>query len=210
MKNLYDKDYFENGIESGLSCYVNYRWLPEQSIAMCESMADFMDLKKDYKILDYGCAKGFTVKALCSLGYNCYGADISSYAVDTADSEISNRISLLELDKINTWFQENKFDAIICKDVLEHIPYENMDQLLTNFRNSSNKLFIIVPLAENGVYVAPEYEKDVTHIIREDIEWWVNKLIKNGFNVEKSTYRVTGIKDNWSQYPKANAFILCE
>jgi hypothetical protein len=36
--NAFTKDYYENGRACGLSCYENYRWLPELTIPMCERL----------------------------------------------------------------------------------------------------------------------------------------------------------------------------
>lgn len=210
MKNLYDINYFENGIESGISCYVNYRWMPDQTISMCNSMIQYAEIKKNDSVLDYGCAKGFTVRALNELGYRCRGVDVSRYAIDNADPTIIDKVELIDDENSNVWFKENKFDVIVCKDVLEHVSYENIDKLLTDFRNSSKKLFVIVPLAKDGCYIAPEYEQDVTHIIREDNSWWTKKLLKANFRIIKNSFIVKGIKDNWSHYPQANGFFLCE
>jgi SAM-dependent methyltransferase len=209
MKNLYDESYFENGVASGVSCYVNYRWLPEQTFSMCQSMINFASIEKSDRILDYGCAKGFTVRALVEMGYDCHGVDISDYAVSQSDAGIRHRLTVLNEDNHNRWFEDKRFDVILCKDVLEHVPYENIGQVLKNFRNISQKLFVIVPLAHNGSYDAPEYELDVTHIIREDLDWWTRQLISAGYDNVTATYRIPGIKDNWSHYQKGNGFFLC-
>ena len=62
--NYYDRDYFENGHETGKSGYSNYRWLGEPTIKMSESIISYCDLEINDSILDYGCAKGFLIKAL--------------------------------------------------------------------------------------------------------------------------------------------------
>jgi len=209
MKNLYDKSYFENGVESGVSCYVNYRWLPDQTFTMCQSMIKFADIKKSDLILDYGCAKGFTVRALTEMGYDCYGVDISDYAVNESDERIRHRLTVLNEDNHNSWLKDKRFDIILCKDVLEHVSYEKIAQTLQNFRNITTRLFVIVPLAHNGVYDAPEYELDVTHVIREDLDWWKCQLHAAGYDNVTATYRIDGIKDNWSHYKKGNGFFLC-
>ena len=48
---------------------------------MCHHIAKDMDLDDNEKVLDFGCAKGFTVKALRLLGYKAYGVDVSEYAI---------------------------------------------------------------------------------------------------------------------------------
>lgn len=209
MKNLYDKSYFENGIETGVSCYVNYRWMPDQTYSMCKSIIDFAEIKPVDRVLDYGCAKGFIVRALVDMGYDCIGVDISEYAISQAHDSIKDRLTLLNEDNQKSWNNTAKFNVAICKDVLEHVPYEMILSVLTDLRSATNKLFVVVPLAENGVYVATEYEIDITHIIREDLDWWKNMLVSAGFKNIDAKYLVNGIKDNWSHYSRGNGFFLC-
>jgi len=207
MKSLYDKDYFEDGISVGISCYTNYRWLPAETLKMCVSISEFANIKKDDVILDYGCAKGFLVKAMLKLGYEkVYGVDISDYAVDNCDPEVKDRIfRIINNDQLLA----ERYDCIICKDVLEHISYKEIDGLIQNFRAITKNLLVIVPLGENNKYVIEDYERDKTHVIRESLQWWRETLERNGFKVEKSLYRVEGIKDNWASYETGNGFFVC-
>ena len=101
-----------------------------------------------------------------------------------------------------------KKDVIICKDVLEHVPYENIHDLIKSFYICSSKLFVVVPLAENGKYIIPDYEKDFTHIIREKEQWWKKVFESVGYKVD-FTFKLSGVKDNWSHYQKGNGFFLC-
>lgn len=203
MKNLYDREYFENGISSGVSCYVNYQWMPELTLLMCKSIIDFCKINNRDTILDYGCAKGFLVKAMMQLGYDCYGVDISEYAVQKCDPSVRDRIEILTEGKLKN------YDFIVCKDVLEHISYNSLSTILCRLRRSCKKLFVVVPLGENGKYVIEEYEKDITHVIREDLAWWLKALSDAGFQDIKSSYSVRGIKDKWSMYDKGNGFFVC-
>ena len=60
----YDEDYFERGLSSGKSGYDNYRWLPELTIKFAYKIIKELNLREGDRVLDYGCAKGFFVKAL--------------------------------------------------------------------------------------------------------------------------------------------------
>jgi SAM-dependent methyltransferase len=155
MKNLFNKEYFESGIERGLSCYSNYRWIPELTIPMCSVMISHLGIGESERVLDYGCAKGYTVKAMRLLHRECYGVDISEYALRSAPTEVSEYLSLLlEGGKI----PYNNIDWTIAKDVLEHVPYDELSQTLSNIREITKSLFVIVPLGENGKYEVPAYE----------------------------------------------------
>ena len=213
MKNKYDENYYENGVQLGISGYTNYRWIPQRTIPTCKNMAETLNIKENDILLDFGCAKGFIVKALNILGYNCYGVDVSEYAIKNADLQIRNKVFLysdisiyrLILEK----YKKEKFDLVISKDVFEHIPYNDIDSVIKEIRQITKRLFVVVPLAKNKEYVVPNYEADITHIIREDLFWWINKLESCGFEVLYSSYKMNGIKDNWSHYEKGNGFFIC-
>ena len=92
----YDEDYFENGIKTGKSCYENYRWLPELTIPMAMTIIDLLKIQRFETVLDFGCAKGYLVKAFKLLYRNAFGVDASPYAIANCDSEVANRCFLME------------------------------------------------------------------------------------------------------------------
>ncbi len=86
-KEEFDRDYFERGIASGKSLYENYRWIPELTIPMAMTYIDTLGLKKEDRILDFGCAKGYVVKALRMLHRKAWGCDVSDYAIESSDQD---------------------------------------------------------------------------------------------------------------------------
>lgn len=211
MKTKYNKDYYENGLAKGLSCYENYRWIPELTYPMAYSICKTLKIKKNDKILEYGCAHGFLVKALNDFKIDTYGVDISSYALSKVDHEIKKKTHLLKnnnirnsLKKMNIKF---KFDHIISKDVFEHIQPKDLRKILREMSKITKELFVIVPLGDKGKYRIKSYAEDKTHIIAEDEKWWKNLFIKNKFKVKSFSYNVEGIKDKWySTNTKGNGF----
>ena len=204
--NQFNEDYYERGVQLGISGYSDYRWLPDLTIPMSQNIIQYLNIKKDHTILDFGCAKGYTVKALNDLGYNCYGTDISEYAISCAPASIKDKLVLF--DKEHKLLQSLHFDFVIAKDVFEHIKPEDLEEILTILSSISSTIFCVIPLGEKGKYVVPEYESDVTHIVREDMGWWRGFFQKNGLEVRSSVYRVPGVKDNWSHYKKGNGFFI--
>lgn len=221
MKNLsklYDKDYFENGPESGKSLYTNYHWLPEQTMGMAASIISYLKLcpVKD-EILDYGCAKGFLVKALRLLGYQAYGVDVSGYAIKNCDPFVKDYCSLIK----GTLVGDRKFSWILAKDVFEHISEEDIDEVLSAIAKRTSFLFCVIPLGyemqrgdhnstSNSQFVIPEYGQDITHVLIKDDKWWFDKLSQFFGNVVY-TYRVKGVKDKWYDVnPYGNGFFICK
>jgi len=206
----FNEDYYERGIEKGISGYENYRWLPDLTLNMCKSIVTELDIKKTETILDFGCAKGFVVQALRELGFDSYGCDISKYAVESSHEEVKSFLTLqknLEQPLGNNAF----YDWIFSKDVLEHIPYDSLGTIIASFKKHTDSIFIVVPLGDGKNYIVPEYENDITHIIREDKGWWFQKFIDAGFKNLKASYTFQNVKENWwSKYPRGNLFIYTE
>jgi cyclopropane fatty-acyl-phospholipid synthase-like methyltransferase len=101
---------------------------------MAYSICNSLKLTKKHKILEFGCAHGFLVKALNDFGINTYGVDISKYALSKVDPEIKKKTNLLiknniknSLKKMNIKF---RFDHIISKDVFEHIEPKDLIKIL--------------------------------------------------------------------------------
>jgi SAM-dependent methyltransferase len=195
----FDKDYYENGPDTGKSLYQNYRWMPELTIPLAHHIVQHCDIKPKHEILDFGCAKGYLVHALRLLGYQAYGYDISEYAIDQAPMEVQSHV--------NSYMPVGKYDWLIVKDVLEHIPYEEIDEVLQQLAEMSQHIFAIIPLAENGKFHINAYEQDETHYIRENLSWWFNKLNQHGFLVG-ATYDLGPFKKNWRSHPKGNGLFV--
>lgn len=205
---IYDSDYFEDGVAKGISGYENYRWLPELTYKSAKSIVDNLKISKEESILDFGCAKGFLVKALRDQGYNSYGCDISEYAVNSSPSDTREFLTIQNSPQQPLGLLE-KYDWIVSKDVLEHIPYENIDQILKSFKNQTENIFIVVPLGNGEKYLIEDYENDITHIIRENEDWWLQKCQNAGFKNLEISHTFPFVKENWIPvHPKGNLFIF--
>ena len=202
---LYDYDYFERGIETGKSNYQNYRWIPELTIPMAMTIIDLLGIKPGDLILDYGCAKGYLVKALRMLNREAWGCDISGYALMEADADVQPFSSNLNRpDKF--LYITKRFKYGICKDVLEHIPVDKLSDLLRVLNVET--LFTIVPLGHNGKYYASANNLDVTHVICENETWWLNLLHNCNWKCHYFSTRVKGIKDTYEDIPNSHLFMI--
>jgi SAM-dependent methyltransferase len=197
LSNFYDKKYYEDGIASGKSCYVNYRWIPELTIPMAYYIIKELGLKTGDQVLDYGCGKGYVTKALRLLGIDARGVDVSEYAVGQADPDTRDFVALITDDHPVPWRQ--KFDWIITKDVLEHVPDQPLNMFLENYSSLANNMWHVIPLGDNGVFRIPEYHLDRSHVQINDESWWSNKFKQHGWSTVHVKHRVQGIKDNWAE-----------
>jgi SAM-dependent methyltransferase len=202
----YDADYFLRGKQTGKSLYENYRWLPTLTIPMAQRIADHCGFEMDDDILDFGCARGYLVKALQQLGYDAVGYDISKWALENADPAVRHLLS-------STW-PAREVDWIVAKDVLEHVELHNIGQLLKQFAGTARQgVFVVVPLSKGPGqgYVVEEYEADVTHVLRWPLDTWVGEFhdtFDHHWEIS-ARYRIKGIKDNYADWETGNGFITC-
>ena len=71
--------------------------------------------------LDVGCAYGYGVEILKSLGYCAYGIDISKYSLIQAKKSIKAAHFLVCDVQKQLPFRERTFDLVTCFEVLEHL-----------------------------------------------------------------------------------------
>ena len=197
----YDADYFERGIQSGKSCFENYRWIVELTIPMAMVIIDYLGIKRGETILDYGCAKGYLVKALRWLGRDAWGYDISQYAIDHADPEIKNYVSAY-----HNGHEAAKY--IIMKDILEHLNESDIIRLLRSIK--SDTIFAVIPLGDGEKFNIPQFEQDITHVTRQTESWWCQIFRHGGWVITDTTNRIPGIKDHWSHVKDGHIFITAK
>lgn len=193
----FDKDYYQNGRETHKSLYENYRWIPQISFEIS------VWLQYEFpgcSILDFGCAYGYVVKALRLLDMEAWGYDISPHAIQNSNEWCNNNL-----------LATPDCDVVFAKDVLEHIPYEQIDDELSNIKEKGKQFFFIIPLGDNGVWRIAEYDADITHEIKEDEEWWLRKFKQHKFHIRTFDYNWGALKKKWTDaYPYGNGFFLLD
>ena len=201
----FDREYFEQGPMTGKSLYTNYRWMPELTIPLCHHLVTECPIRIDDTVLDFGCAKGYIVHALRLLGYEAYGVDISEYAISQAPKEVNGYVTQIEP------YAElpGKYTWIIAKDILEHIPYDRIDEQLQILHDATDDIIVMVPLGDGTKYYIDAYEKDITHHIRQPLEWWSERFKHAGFGIDIETHDLGPFKSNWQGiHPEGNGLIL--
>ncbi len=198
-KHLFTKDYYEDGVRKHISGYENYKWEPTRSIP------EALDIQKEFTFktcVDYGCAKGFLVNALRVVGCDAYGEDISEYAVENSHPNVRKYVSLPN---------DNHYDLLICKDVLEHVQELDLPEVLQSLKRKASQFFFVIPLGDEDRFRIREYEVDITHVTKKDEEWWINLFKSQGFKLTKFSYSLGYIKKKWiDQYSYGNGFFILE
>ena len=199
---MYDKDYYERGLETGKSLYQNYRWIPELTLPLASFIIEYLGISRQHTILDFGCAKGYLVEAFRLLKRRAWGVDTSTYALSCVNSDVKDFCSL---SFRGNGFPE-VFDFCIAKDVFEHIPLINLKDILLSL--NSKKLFVVVPLGKEGEYYSNINNLDITHIICEDEIWWKKLFEDHNWKLLNFSFEFTGMKEGHEQ--KTHGFFVLE
>ena len=207
----YDEEYFENGVVTGVSGYINYRWIPDLTLPMSHYLIKQLKIEDGATVLDFGCAKGFLVKALRLLGVEAYGVDVSEYAISQVPAEVAKYCRLI-IGCADAQCFSRKYDWLISKDVFEHIPETDLRILLENATGSVKNIFVAVPLGRDDVsnkFIIPAYDNDVTHITIKSEEWWHRLFVNCGWDVVEFHYTFKGLKENWTAaWSNGNGFYV--
>src|SRR4030043_127735 len=85
-------------------------------------------------ILDLGCGIGTFSLFLSQKGFEAIGLDISKEAIIKCEENAKklkiNNIKFILGNSSQNHFKENSFDAIICADIVEHLPEEILEKVL--------------------------------------------------------------------------------
>jgi SAM-dependent methyltransferase len=208
---LYNEEYFERGAITGVSGYMNYSWMPEQTLRMAHFIISRLPVVDGQKVLDFGCAKGFLVKALRILDVEAYGVDVSDYALEQVPVEVHKYCARI-VDCADPACFTRDYDWMISKDVFEHIPEADLIALMRQARPRVKRTFAVIPLGADdtsGHFVVPDYDRDITHITARTAAWWTRLFEETGWKIDALNYSFRGVKENWTRaWPGGNAFFL--
>lgn len=194
MTERFGEAYFLSGEATGESNYTDYCWRPELTIPMVRRFIQHLGILAGDTVLDYGCARGYVVRAFRILSIDAWGYDTSEWAIANCDQTVKAFVS--------TEMWRNRFDWIVMKDVAEHLPEPKLYATLETLLNKTKQgLFIIVPLTEvrGGPFVCERDERDPTHAIRWTLDDWLLCLQQLAFKTKASWmvqggYKMPGVK----------------
>jgi len=115
ISRKYDFDYFDGSRDYGYGgYYYDGRW-----VSVAKDIIKFFKLKKNDKILDVGCAKGFLLYDLFNQGMDVYGLDVSKYAKNKSIIPIKKKINIG--DAKNLPYPDNFFDAAVSINTIHNL-----------------------------------------------------------------------------------------
>ena len=130
-------------------------------------------------ILDYGCGKAIPYKK------NHRDVDPKK-KIPNFDKPLHKWWGIDELFLYDPAYPEHdklptkKYDMVICTDVLEHIPEEDLDWTIQELCSFANKtVFINVStLLAKKTFKTGKYKGENVHVTVYNHEWWLNKISK--------------------------------
>lgn len=142
-----------------------------------EDLADLVRkwLPGKARVVDFGCGTGRLAAKMQDWGHRVLGVD---FATNCLDDEV-----MIPFCIANLWDLPETVSGThgVCTDVMEHIPPEKVDAVLTNIRRAVPKAFfnIATTLDAHGAVIGERL-----HLTVKPESWWVEKLKAHWGSVE--------------------------
>jgi SAM-dependent methyltransferase len=121
------------------------------------------------RVLDAGCAFGLLVEALRTRGVDASGVDLSAYAIGRVDERVR---AFCRRASITEEFQE-RYDLIVCIEVLEHMPSADAEAAISNMCRHSDDILVSSTPSDHG---------EPTHINVHPPEHWAELFARHDFH----------------------------
>ncbi len=134
VKEFYSEGYYEG--DPTRSAYADYESDKPLIVKNMHKFLSFIHtVKPKGRLLDVGCAFGYVVELAGAMGYEAYGFDPSTFAVQKARS-LNGEDRIQEGTIAEVTYPKGSFDVITMFDVFEHLqnPLEDMGKLRTLLR----------------------------------------------------------------------------
>ena len=167
----YDERYFDGGSaaythNAGYTKYQKWfirstRFLPSLDESTGEYFGDIakgMNLRNNIvgkDVLEIGCAKGFLVEGMRSIGINGFGINVSPYAIGQANPSIAAYLEVADARIKVPTYARNQWDYIITRWFLSCMSDADLTALIPELnRVARNQIHIVYPLIRPDYYNA--------------------------------------------------------
>jgi ubiquinone/menaquinone biosynthesis C-methylase UbiE len=96
-----------------------------------------------HTFLDAGCGMGHIVRKLLTEGYDCKGTEASKYALEHYLSDLRKRGIVYRAGLENLPFKDSEFDLVFCSDVMEHIPFFDIEASIRELIRVTKKYLLL-------------------------------------------------------------------
>lgn len=163
------------------------KFSPGLQVLTSSNVIDFFRSRDVKSILDAGCGSGQAMEWLVKNHpeFRVHGFDIAANCLNPffagREAEFLSTGCLWVYDDI-----PKGFDAVYCTDVLEHIPPEHVDAVLSNLCRAAGKAaFLGIALFED--HFGPKIIGSHLHLTVQPAEWWIERIEAAGFKIEGKT-----------------------
>jgi tetratricopeptide (TPR) repeat protein/SAM-dependent methyltransferase len=135
-------------------------------------------------ILDAGCGSGKLMWRLMQEHpgeFDVHGFDITDNCLDPCFADIKDRVLTVGCLWNPDDFRQ-VYDAVICCDVMEHIPTERVASVLANLHKIARR-FAFFSIAVVKDSFGPQLIGEALHLTVQKPEWWLERLGKTGFKI---------------------------
>jgi 2-polyprenyl-3-methyl-5-hydroxy-6-metoxy-1,4-benzoquinol methylase len=147
-------------------------------------------IKKGSSVIDIGCSNGTAMKLLQDYGYVASGVDISEKAIELAQKNGLDDCKVSKTHNID--YPDNKFNAILCTDVLEHVLEEDVDKTFIEFNRilkNNGHIFLKIALVEelnrNWDFITNKHGYSNLHVLTKNENYWFDIFKKNNLKAVK-------------------------
>ncbi len=122
--------------------------------AVIPFLKPYIDMSKPLRVLEIGCGEAGVLRAFLDNGHYGCGVELAKHRAESARNNLREYIdkaqasiiskNIYDIDPSSEW--DKKFDIIILKDVIEHIPHqEKFIPALHQFLNAEGVIFFAYP-----------------------------------------------------------------
>lgn len=148
------------------------------------------------KILDIGVGGGYLLQVADSLGFDCYGTEISSYWAEVSKKKFPGRIFSGPLPEAG--FKSDFFDVVCMTDVLEHLaePQKILEEI-SRILKPSGYIMIISP--NSSSLTRKIFGKNWFQYKYEHVFYFNKKSLK--YALRQSGFELVKFENNKKKFP---------
>jgi len=163
----FGKEYFDTpGLQRGYSGY----YYDGRYADTARSIATHYGLTSGSTVLEIGCAKGFLLVEFLKIGVGVVGVDRSNYAVSNAHPDVKQFITVSK--SIDAQLPD-EVDLSIAKEVLSHMPLDEVISTITRLREiAKNRLYVVSTVSDQHTDAKVMKDWDPTFITNLKKQEW--------------------------------------
>lgn len=184
----FDKQYFSSGT---YKIYKYKEMLDEWVGPMAKRIAKTLKDRKKVKVLDVGCSFGNLIAELQDkYGFEVKGLEYSAYAIKKALPTVRRKIK--EGTILNPPFKKNSFDAVVCFDVVCHLPKEEVARAIKNLIVLSRHYIFFASIYRHSMWTSQKINPDKLRVTTLSQKEYIDIFSANGAKFVEKFYGGNG------------------